>query len=391
MHNTLYAKIKDEFDAITNQFVEKEIDILSDENLITIQSKYNLHEIQPYHTELYNQVLPPDTKLTIESEEDFNPETDDLYEYKINLENRKAYLKREHYGGGVFYSTLYEYTDEYHKSCQVYQNQESIKAISLHYLYFKEGMPYQFVECSEYGMSLKTYTCEGEYITSYKLEWPNYDHYCIGELTYDAAGNLEKITETATDGRVRVLFDTTVSTKDMEEVLAELEDFLVENIADQILEKVKITEPVYCILFEYTMQGPFPPTIAFGITSEIEGKFEDKELYELYNAPDMQYFSENDDPNPIDIDFYPADIQSSYLFTTSYGEKIPFQDEEACELWEKQVFDTYLRVCKRLMHFDFSESFTKAENFLVMARDFEKCNEEDFYKEVQGYKTKIKI
>lgn len=387
MHNTLYAKIKEEFDAITDQFVEKEIDVLSDENLITIQSKYNLHEIQPFFAELYNQVLPPDTKLTIESEADFNPETDDLYEYKISLENRKAYLKREHHGGGIFYSTLYEYTNEYHKSYEVYQNQESIKAISLHYLYFKDGMPYQFIECSEYGMSLKTYTCEGNFIKSYKLEWPNYDHYCIGELTYDGEGNLVMITETASDGRIRIVYDAKASDQDIEKAVSELEDFLVENIADQILEKVKIAEPVYCILFEYTMQGPFPPTIAFGITSEIEGNFEDKELYELYNAPDMQYFSENDEPNPIDIDFYPIEIQSHYLITTSYGEKISMQDDQAFELWEKQVFDTYLRVCKRLMHFDFSKSFTKSENFLVMARDFEKCNEEDFYKEMQHYKT----
>ena len=134
------------------------------------------------------------------------------------------------------------------------------------------------------------------------------------------------------------------------------------------------------------MQGPFPPTIAFGITPEIDGNFDDKELYELYNAPDMQYFSENDEPNPINIDFYPIHIQPNYLITTSYGENIPWQNEEIYGLWEKQVFDTYLRVCKRLMHFDFSKSFTKTENFLVMARDFEQCNENDFYKELSFYK-----
>jgi hypothetical protein len=386
MYNKLYAKIQEEFNRIADTFIEKEIDVLADENLITIQSKYNLYDIQPYFAEITNAVLAPDTKLTIESEDDFDPETDDLYEYKINFENRKAYLKREHYGGGVFYSTLYEYTDEYHKSFSVYQNKETIKATNLSYLYLKNGIPDQFVECTEYGISLKTYSCENEIIKSYKLEWPEHDHHCMGEFTFDTKKNLVMIKETASDGRVRVLFDTTVSTQEIEESLAYLETFLVENIADEILEKVKIEDSVYCMLFEYTLQEPFPPTIAFGVTTEIEGNFEDKELYELYNAPDMQYFSENDGHNSINIDFHPVAIQPNYLITTSYGENIPWQNKEASGLWEKQVFDTYLRVCKRLMHFDFSKSFTKTENFLVMARDFEQCNEEDFHKELSVYK-----
>ncbi|WP_417941361.1 hypothetical protein [Flavobacterium sp. RS13.1] len=388
MNNTLYAKIQEEFNHIADTFIEKEIDVLADENLITIRSKYNLYDIQPYFAELTNNVLAKDAKLTIESEEDFDPETDDLYEYKISFESRKTYLKREHYGGGVFYSTLYEYTEEYHKSFSVYQNKETVKAINLSYLYLKNGLPNQFIECTEYGISLKSYTCENGIIKNYKLEWPQHNHHCIGELIFDTKRNLEMITETASDGRVRILFDAKVSTKNIEEVLAQLETFLVENIADQILEKVKIEEPVYCILFEYTMQGPFPPTIAFGITSEVEGNFEDKELYELYYAPDMIYFSENEEPNLVDINFYPVNIQPFYLITTSYGENIPWQDEEACRIWEKQVFDTYLRVCKRLMHFDFSKSFTKTENFLVMARDFEQCNEDDFYQNMLLYRTK---
>ena len=77
------------------------------------------------------------------------------------------------------------------------------------------------------------------------------------------------------------------------------------------------------------------------------------------------------------------------MTTTSYGEKIPWQDEEASNVWKQQVFDTYLRVCQRLMHFDFSKSFTQTENFLVMARDFEQCNEEDFYKKMKEFKKEF--
>lgn len=386
MYEKLYAQIQGEFSLISATYADKEEAILADEKLVTMHSKYNLYEIQPYYAQLNNSVLNPELKLIIESEDDFDPEIDDLYDYLVNLENRRTYLKKQHYGDGIFYATVYEYTNEYYKSFTVYQNDDTVKTTNLSYLYLKDGLPHQYIECTEYGVSLKTYTCEDGLIKSYKLEWPNYGHHCIGELSYDVDGELIKIVETASDGRSRIMFEDGLDSADIETVLAELEDFLVENIADQIIEKVRINEPVYCILFEYTMQGPFPPTLAFGVASEINGKFEDNELYELYNAPDMRYFSENDEPNPIKIDFYPMDIQSCYLVTDAYNEKIPWENDAESEKWEEQVKNTYLNVCKRLMHYDFSASFQKTEHFLVMARDFEQCNEEEYYEILSAYK-----
>ncbi len=387
MHETLYKQIQEEFNLLPDTFAAKEKTVLTDETLITLQSKYNLYEIQPYYAELANEVLPKEAKLIIESDDDFDPATDDLYEYKINLENRKVFLKREYFGEEVFYTTLYEYTDAYHKSFSVYQNKGELKAVNLKYLYFRDGQPYQFIECSEYAILLKTYTCEGSFITRYKQEWPDYEHHCIGELSYDPDGSLVKITETVSDGRVRIVYEAGAAVKNIEVVLEELENFLVENIADQILEKVRINAPVYCLLFEYTLQGPFPPTLAIGLASEIEGAFEDHAAYELYNAPDMQYFSEHDEESDtLEIDFYPLYIQSAYLTTTAYGENISWEDEETTSLWAQQVKDVYLRVCKRLMHFDFSSSFVRSEHFLVMARDFEQCNEEEFFGEMMKYK-----
>ncbi|WP_348799744.1 hypothetical protein [Flavobacterium adhaerens] len=386
MKDSLFAKIQEEFNAIAENFDQKAKTVLSNEELITIQSKYNLFEIQPYFSHLVNQVLTSDLKLTIDSDEDFNPEMDTLIEYKINLANRKAHFKREYLGGENFYSTIYEYTEAYHKSFSVYQSNGTAREINLSYLYFKNGLPHQFIECTPYGISLKTYICEGDFIKKYKLEWPNYNHHCIGELVFDTENNLQTITETASDGRVRLLFDARNAAKNVTNVLAEIEDFLVENITDQILDKIKIEESVYCLLFEYSMHEPFPPTLGFGVESDLEANVEDYELWELYSAADMRYFSENDAPNPITIDFYPIEIQSNYLMVSSYGKKIPWQDEEANNKWKQQIFDTYLRVCKRLMHFDFSKSFTKSEKFLVMARDYEECNEEEFYKNILEYK-----
>jgi hypothetical protein len=386
MHEKLYKETKEAFEKLTETFAEKEQAILVDDTLSTIQSIYNLYEIEPYYAEIANEVIPEDAKLVIESDEDFDPAVDDLYEYKINLEDRKVYLKREYFGENIFYSTLYEYTDTYHKSISVYQNEGKMSPVSLKCLYFEEEQPSLFIQCTEYATLLKTYTFDGELISGYKQEWPGEDSHCVGELSYDPDGHLSRITEATSEGSVRVVYEADARTKDIQLVLEELEDFLVENIADQILEKVRIEEPVYCLLFEYTIQGPFPPTLAIGLASELQGRFEDQEPYELYNAPDMQYFSEHDEPNPLAIDFYPLDIQSEYLAATAYGEGISWRDEEAAEAWAQQVKEVYLRVCKRLMHFDFSTSFVRTENFLVMARDFEQCNEEEFFEALQHYK-----
>jgi len=386
MHEKLFAQIQGEFSLISATYADREEAILSDDKLVTFHSKYNLYEIEPYYAQITNQVLRPDMKLIIESEDDYDPEVDDLYDYLVNLENRRTYLRKQHYGDGIFYGTVYEYHESYYKSFTIYQNDEELKTTNLCYLYFKDGMPYQYIECTEYGTSLKTYTCEDGIIKSYKLEWSNMEEFCIGELSYDIDGALTKIVETVSDGRSRIIFDAGVETTDIDTVLSELEDFLVENIADQIIEKVRIPEPVYCVLFEYTMQGPFPPTIAFGLASEISGKFEDNELYELYNAPDMEYFSENDEPNSVQIDFYPMEIQTHYLAVDSYNENMPWDNVEMSEEWESKVKQTYTNVCKRLMHYDFSMAFQKTEYFLVMARDFEQCNEEEFYEVLSKYK-----
>jgi hypothetical protein len=383
MNTLLINQIQKEFNNLTDTFSLLEEIITSNEKLVTMLSTHNLYEIEPYFSEIINKTIQKDAKLLIESEDDYNPDSDDLYHFKIDLETRRTYFKKLDLGVNISYDTIYEYTDDYYKSTTVYRNTEQQKAIKICYLNFKDGMPFEYIECSEYGITQKTYTCENNLIKSYQYEWPNQNHQYFGEFSYDLEYNISQIIEKTSDGQERIIYNAINNEENIATVLARLENFLVENIGDQILEKVKIGEPVYCILFEYSMQNPFPPTLAIGLVSEIEENLKEEELIVHYNAPDMHYFSEDE---TIDVDFYPLEIQSDYLKTSEISNRIGWNDEDAFDEWNQQVFNLYLKVCKRLMHYDFSKSFQKSDNFLVIARDFEACNEEEFSAALIEYK-----
>ena len=65
MYEKLYAQIQGEFSLISATYADKEEAILADEKLVTMHSKYNLYEVQPYYAQLTNSVLKPDLKLKI--------------------------------------------------------------------------------------------------------------------------------------------------------------------------------------------------------------------------------------------------------------------------------------------------------------------------------------
>ena len=127
--------------------------------------------------------------------------------------------------------------------------------------------------------------------------------------------------------------------------------------------------------------------MGIGVVADLDGEILEDELHERYNAPDMRYFSEDD---TIAIDLFTPALEEAYLFYNRVYNIDAISDEDFTT-WEEQTKALYLRICKRLMHFDFSGSFTKADGFLVVARDFEACNEEEYHNEMQTYKQEMSI
>lgn len=376
-----FEEVKKEFENLTENFENIVASLMVDEKLTELAAKHPLYEIEPFFTEHNNEFIDENSpSVLINSEQDFNPEKDDYYIFKINLETRKAHYRKLYLGSGISYDTVFEYHDDYHKSTTIYINPDLKKAIKLCYLFFNEGMPDHYIECSEYGVLSKKYQSEEHRLLGYTMENIGTGYIFDVKFEYNFDGALETIIESYRgDGKPRIIFKRPDKSFTIEKALQIIEDQLVEEITEQIQTNVKIDEKVYCILLEYTLQHPFPPTIGIGVESEMK---ENMEIYELYNAPDMQYFSESD---TIDIDLYTFNLEEAYLFVDRAYDNMKLSDEEY-ENMSHQVREVYLRICKRLIHMNFDKSFTKTENFLVLARDFEACNEEEYFEEMNGYK-----
>lgn len=376
-------EIQKEFDDLPNSHEKMKAKALQRDSLVEMAAKHPLYEIEPFFSELNNEFYDENHSFLIESKDDYDPERDELYTLWVDMDLRKTLYRVHHLGGNVSYETTFEYHEDYYKSATVFINSEGKKPIKLAYLYFKEEMPDLYIECSTYGLFSKQYHSEEYRLSGYTMNVPGTDYEYEVQFEYNYEGALERITgKVPDDDSSRVIFQRPGEQQNIEDTLTALEDQLVEEITDQIQKKVRIDEKVYCILLEYTMQGPFPPTVAIGLESEIEGPWDEAKIYNYYNAPDMHYFSEGD---TLPVDLYLEELEKAYIFIDQNYDIMNLTDEEFRQ-WEEQVKQLYLRVCKRIMHMDFSMSFQKTNGFLVIARDFEACNEEDCYHTMMTYR-----
>jgi hypothetical protein len=375
-------QLRKEFEGMAENFSTM-FENTDDRELKEMYSTYNLYEIEPFFSQLKNQSQEGATFLKDESE--YDPEHDDLYLYHIDFEHKRTLFKRLVLGPSLSYDTLFGYGAQGYKSATLYIRDNFKKPISLSYLTFNEGMPQVYTEVNESGVMTKTYKTEGNMLTGYFFDFfhfePNeHDFKTEVFFQYDAEGELAKIIEVRNTGFTDVLYTKYEEGQTLDWALQKIEDYLVAQIHQQIVAKVSIEEePVHTVLLEYCLQGPFPPTIGIGLASEQE-QYRNEEPWMCYNAPDMLYFSERyeDEPGAIDIDLYDVEIQEAYRLVDRI-----YEEGEDLDGLQKRVYDTYLTVIKRLSDCDFSPSFTKTDSFMVMARDYDECNEEQFYRDMK--------
>lgn len=376
-------EIQEEFDNLPDSYEMMKAIALERDNLVEMAAKHPLYEIEPFFLQLNNEFYDHDHSFLIETEDDYNPEKDELYTHWIDMELRRTFYRVHHLGSSTSYETTFEYHVDYYKSATVFINNNGIKPIKLAYLYFNEDVPDTYIECSTYGMISKKYQSEDYQLNGYKMSMPGTDYEYDVQFEYNYDGALERITgKSIDDASSKIIFQRPDKSQNMADTLATIEDQLVEEITDQIQKKVRIDRKIYCILLEYTMQGPFPPVVALGLESEVEGVWDETKIHEYYNAPEMHYFSET---GMLPIDLYSEELEKAYIFFNQNYDIMNLTDQEF-DRWEEQIKQLYLRVCKRIIHMDFSMSFIKANNFLVIAKDFEASNEEECYREMMKYK-----
>lgn len=169
--------------------------------------------------------------------------------------------------------------------------------------------------------------------------------------------------------------------KPLELALENSKQALIKTISESMLQQPVTEEEIAWLLLEFTLEYPFPPTIAIAQKSETKNLDKDEHPLIAYNAPDLELFSENGN---IILKFDPYDD----LFDTVNVllEEIEYEDRQPF------IFQLYVEVCKALMlessnwkHLDL------ADDFHVTARDFEICDEVDYLEKILPKKAFRKI
>ncbi|MEH0152833.1 hypothetical protein V6R21_01740 [Limibacter armeniacum] len=187
--------IAHEFEQLVQNFNDMKTAVLSQEGLTEIQAKHALYEIEPFFSEHNNDYLDPEQSLLIFSEEDFNPQTDDLYTHWVNLAQRNTQFRRWHMGESTYYDTVFEYHDNYIKSATVFFSPTMVKPCKLAYLNLAENVPQHYIEITEYGIVNKKYQSEDRVLLGYTMTSADHVWDVKFEYTPDGAA-LDRIVQT---------------------------------------------------------------------------------------------------------------------------------------------------------------------------------------------------
>lgn len=162
-----------------------------------------------------------------------------------------------------------------------------------------------------------------------------------------------------------ILYDRAMNSLSLEELFEQaneaIESRLLAGLGQESLESVEVR----CVLFEYSLQGPFPPTLALIQPHEVDDNPEYAPLSWL-NAPDAELFSERG----LDaVDFHQG---CSALFDQLNAQLDALEFESQQEL----VITFYVEFCRRLMNNPRLATLIRTDDdFFVTARDFEAANE----------------
>lgn len=156
--------------------------------------------------------------------------------------------------------------------------------------------------------------------------------------------------------------------KSLELALENSKQAIIKTISESMLLQPIPEEAIAFMLLEFTLEYPFPPTIALAKKRETENFDEEEHPLAAYNAPDIELFSENGN---ITLNFDPYDDLFDKVHVLL--EEIEYKARRPI------IFQLYVDVCKTLMRKSSNwKHFDLTNDFHVTARDFETCDEADF-------------
>ncbi len=292
------------------------------------------------------------------------------------ISDNRLLFARESFSRTVSYDSFFEYEGDMRMRSMVYVNDQEIKPVFAERLINNEnGFPHLFESSGMYGYLKVEYFMEDNVIIGKKYSGLNADNSeFMSQLSFYISpenGSVEKILEKPRGDRERIVYEEVNNEKNIDQLITETKELIISTLVGSLKEQECIENEIEFMLLEYTLQSPFPPTVAFAQTAELlAAREEGLHPLSVYNAPDLEYFSEYDKPV---IDFYHNgealfhEVNSRLLADCEY------------EKYKQMTFDAYYEISETLREIILSGSLIPlAEGFHVTARDFEECNEWDY-------------
>ncbi len=387
--NTLLEKIQQEFDNLPEAFAAIRQTIESKDSLVTYMARHPFFEIEPFEDLLKNELITEEQRklLFVTDPTDVDISYEELYTFTADPKSNRIVHRIKHLENQNRHETVFVYEEDFHKSLTLSVYGERVVLHNVCHLFFKNGIPDLYLECTHSGITLKKYGTENGRLTGYHQKDTFSNYICNVAFLYDTSGNIDvikKYVKGENPNRPEILFKRPEPGLTLDIAFKKMEDFFVNRIREVVQQHVRINEQAYCLLLEYCMPEAFPPELAIGVVPDLEGPWETLKIHQKYNTPDLRYYYYSDEDKVL-IDLYDEEIQ--YLFLLYYRGYNYFKYERLTfEYWDEKVKQVYLNICQRLMHVDFSISFNRSEHFLVLARGSGYYDADYFYYQMRDYK-----
>lgn len=376
-------KLSTIFDTLTKNY-QTLFDQANAQPFVVSYASLDFFSLEPYFNEMNH--ISSDL-LTFYPSQEALPKGKEIH--LCTMREGKLIFTRHLCDNKIYYDSFYLYEDNEEWRYHVYVNNDEVTPIKVEHLVKECGQqPKHYEVLSQYGYQCTHYMEDNGTIKGDKFYGDENDILLPqGKLEIHFSpdeSEIEKITHTDNQNNQEIVYYNRYKNISLDTLIETAKSRLIKTLTDALANQNTITEEISCVLLEYTIQGPFPPTVGLGQTTEIERYLKDDEHpLAYYNNPDMEYFSEAGIPA---IDFYAQDralyddINAQLLNNYQYKE------------YKVIVFDAYVDICKKLNRSrKFKTFFPVSDNFHVIARDFEECNEWGLMQAILSKKALKKI
>lgn len=374
------VNMKSAYLSLVDSYAERLESIESTASIMGFTSM-DIFSLEPFFDKINN--LSNTQMKTYKKQEDL-PEGSGLFAFIIL--DKVLVQVREFFSDSVFNDYLFANDGLVQWRYDVHVNNDKVTPMSVQCLHKEADGAY---------ISFEVY--DGSYLTHHEYRYKEHEIEVVSTSYKDkkslTLGTLHiKISEDNThiskiekvySGRHFRIYDYAILTASLKELLKMCREYIILAVTRGLKDQDVIKEEILFILFEYNLQTPFPPSIAFAQTTEIaEMEKEGARKLELYNASDLFYYSEDDNPF---IDLWGKGGAVFNLLNVRLLETYNYEElKQVC-------FDFYLDLCRIFIRKrSLKNLIPVSPDFHVTARDLETCNEWDFLQRLLPGKT-VKI